>query len=103
MKSAEDAELRGLCGCAPRALPLPGFSSLEYAVLIAIAAAAFVGMSLYTMRAASGRWRQVGDVFGYGRGDEPQGGTGGPGGGRGGGGGGRGGMCSATAGSMTRR
>ena len=49
-----------------------GFSSIEYAVLIAIAAAAFVGMSLYTMRAASGRWRQVGDVFGYGRQYDPK-------------------------------
>ena len=72
MKSAEDAELRGLCGCAPRALRLRGFSSLEYAVLIAIAAAAFVGMSLYTMRAASGRFRQVGDVFGFGRQYDPK-------------------------------
>ena len=52
--------------------PSGGFSSLEYAVLIAIAAAAFVGMSLYTMRALSGRFRQVGDVFGYGRQYDPK-------------------------------
>jgi hypothetical protein len=41
-------------------------------VLIAVAAAAFVGMSLYTMRAASGRFRQVGDTFGYGRQYDPK-------------------------------
>ena len=41
-----------------------GFSSIEYAVLIAVAAAALVGMSLYTMRAVSGRFRQVGYAFG---------------------------------------
>lgn len=47
-------------------------SAIEYAVLIAIAAAAFVGMSLYTMRAASGRFRQVGDAFGQGRQYDPK-------------------------------
>lgn len=49
-----------------------GFSSIEYAVLIAVAAAALVGMSLYTMRAVSGRFRQVGDAFGYGRQYDPK-------------------------------
>ncbi len=43
------------------------FSSLEYAVLIAIIVAALLAMSVYLRRAITGRWRDVGDTFGHGR------------------------------------
>jgi hypothetical protein len=36
-------------------------------VLIAVMVAALIGMSVYTERALAGKWRQVGDTFGYGR------------------------------------
>ena len=48
-----------------------GFLSLEYAVLIAIVVAAFLGMMVYLKRGISGRWRQAADTFGYGRQYEP--------------------------------
>jgi len=50
---------------------LQGQSAIEYAVLAAIVAAALVGMSVYTKRALAGKWRAVGDTFGYGRQYEP--------------------------------
>jgi len=48
-----------------------GQSAIEYAVLIAVVAAALVGMSVYTKRALAGKWRGVGDSFGYGRQYDP--------------------------------
>ena len=48
-----------------------GAFAIEYAVLMAVVAAALIGMSVYTFRALCGRWRQVGDVFGQGRQYEP--------------------------------
>ena len=48
-----------------------GTLSVEYSVLIAVVVAALVGLSVYMMRSVSGRWRQVGDTFGYGRQYEP--------------------------------
>lgn len=42
-------------------------STLEYAVLILIVAVALVTMSGYIRRALSGKWREVGDTFGFGR------------------------------------
>lgn len=42
-------------------------STLEYAVLILIVVAALITMSGYVRRALSGRWREVGDTFGFGR------------------------------------
>lgn len=48
-----------------------GQSAVEYAVVIAVVAAALLGMSVYAKRALSGKWRQVGDAFGYGRQYEP--------------------------------
>lgn len=44
-----------------------GFLSLEYALLIAIVIAALVGMAFYFQRSLSGKWREVGDSFGFGR------------------------------------
>ena len=44
-----------------------GNLSIEYAALMAIVVAMLVAMSVYSMRALCGRWRQVGDTFGYGR------------------------------------
>jgi Flp pilus assembly pilin Flp len=44
-----------------------GFTSLEYAFLIAILVAALIGMSLYFQRALSGKWRDAGDNLGFGR------------------------------------
>lgn len=49
-----------------------GFLAIEYAVLLAIIVAALVGMSVYLKRALSGKWRDVGDAFGYGRQYEPK-------------------------------
>ena len=48
-ESAEDAELRGLCGCAPR--PLRGQAIAEYAILLAVVAAAVATMHAYGRRA----------------------------------------------------
>jgi len=44
-----------------------GSIALEYAVLIAILAMALITLSGYIKRAISGKWRDVGDSFGYGR------------------------------------
>lgn len=49
-----------------------GAFSLEYAVLIAIVAASLLAMSVALKRGLSGKWRTVGDTFGYGRQYEPQ-------------------------------
>lgn len=49
-----------------------GALAIEYAVLIAIVVAALIGMSAYIKRALSGKWRQAGDAFGYGRQYEPK-------------------------------
>ena len=46
--------------------------AIEYAVLLAIVVAALVGMSIYMKRALSGKWRAVGDGFGFGRQYEPR-------------------------------
>ncbi len=48
-----------------------GTHYLEYATLIAVAAAALFAMSNYIYRGLAGKWRQVGDGFGYGRQYEP--------------------------------
>ena len=40
---------------------------LEYAVLIAVVVAALVAMSVYFRNAISGRYREAGDTFGFGR------------------------------------
>jgi len=55
----------------PHAARRKGQTALEYAVVIAVVVAALVGMSVYVKRAMSGKWRQVGDTFGYGRQFEP--------------------------------
>ena len=47
--------------------PTRGQSAIEYAVLIAVTVAALAGMSVYMKRALNGKWRQVGDTFGFGR------------------------------------
>jgi len=44
-----------------------GFLSLEYAILIAIVITALIGLSFYFQRSLSGKWREVGDSFGFGR------------------------------------
>lgn len=44
-----------------------GFSSLEYAFLIAIVITVLVAMGFYFQRSLSGKWRDVGDSFGFGR------------------------------------
>ena len=48
-----------------------GSSAVEYAVLIVVAIAVLVGMSLYVKHAMSGRWRNMADQFGFGRQYEP--------------------------------
>ena len=68
-----DCGMRSSVGNRKSPFPIPhspfrgGQSAIEYAVLIAATVAALVGMSVYTKRALSGRWRQVGDTFGFGR------------------------------------
>lgn len=46
-------------------------SIIEYAMLIAIVAAALIGMQFYLKRAISGHWKQSGDAIGFGRQYEP--------------------------------
>ena len=53
------------------AMSRSGQSVIEYAVLIAVVAAAIIGMSVYSKRALMGKWRSVGDAFGSGRQYEP--------------------------------
>ncbi len=47
--------------------PRRSFLSIEYAVMIAIIIAALIGISIYIKRGLSGKWREVGDTFGFGR------------------------------------
>lgn len=48
-----------------------GIFAIEYVVLIVMVVATLLGMTIYTMRALCGRWRDVGDAFGHGRQYEP--------------------------------
>ncbi len=48
-----------------------GQSVIEYSVLIAVALAALLSLSIYTRRALSGRWKGIADGFGHGRQFEP--------------------------------
>jgi Flp pilus assembly pilin Flp len=48
-----------------------GVLSLEYALLIGVVAVALISMAAYLGRSVSGRWRNVGDSFGFGRQYEP--------------------------------
>ncbi|MDP3042663.1 MAG: hypothetical protein Q8N62_08105 [Candidatus Omnitrophota bacterium] len=44
-----------------------GMSVVEYSLLIAIVIAGLLAMQVYVKRAVSGRWKEAGDVFGFGR------------------------------------
>jgi Flp pilus assembly pilin Flp len=44
-----------------------GLSSLEYALLIALVVTVLTAMAFYLQRSLSGKWRDVGDNFGFGR------------------------------------
>ena len=46
---------------------LKAMSTIEYGLLIAIVAAALLGINIYLKRAVCGRFRQVADIFGFGR------------------------------------
>lgn len=46
---------------------IKGVSVIEYSLIVAVAVAALLSMSIYVKRAISGRWRQAADTFGYGR------------------------------------
>jgi len=46
---------------------LKAVSIIEYCALVAILTGALIGLSIYLKRGISGRWRQAGDVFGFGR------------------------------------
>lgn len=48
------------------------FSTLEYAVLIAVTVAALITMSVYIKRAVSGRFKDTADSFGFGRQYDPK-------------------------------
>ena len=48
-----------------------GMSVVEYSLLIALVVAMLLAMKDYLHRAVSGRWRQAGDVFGFGRQYQP--------------------------------
>ena len=47
------------------------FSTIEYALLIAVAVAALITMSVYIKRAVSGRFKDTADSFGFGRQYDP--------------------------------
>lgn len=44
-----------------------GTMALEYSVVIAIVIAALLGIQIYVKRAICARWKESGDVFGFGR------------------------------------
>ena len=44
-----------------------GTTSLEYSVIIAVVVAALIGIQIYVKRAVCARWKESGDVFGFGR------------------------------------
>lgn len=44
-----------------------GTMSLEYSVIIAVIVAALIGIQIYVKRAVCARWKESGDVFGFGR------------------------------------
>jgi len=46
-------------------------SVIEYSLIVAVVAAAALGMQIYLKRAVSGRWRQAADTFGFGRQYDP--------------------------------
>jgi Flp pilus assembly pilin Flp len=46
-------------------------SVLEYAILVAVVALAFLGMSTFLKRSVSGKWKQSIDIFGHGRQYDP--------------------------------
>ena len=46
---------------------IAGLSIIEYAVLIALVAAAVVTMQRYLVGALGGKWREAGDTFGGGQ------------------------------------
>ena len=48
-----------------------GMSVVEYSLLIAVVVAMLLAMQSYLHRAVSGRWREAGDVFGFGRQYQP--------------------------------
>lgn len=48
-----------------------GLSVIEYAILIAVVAAALLAMQAYIRKAVSGRWRQQADSIGFGMQYEP--------------------------------
>ena len=47
-------------------------SIVEYSMLIAVVVAALLGMQIYLKRAICGKWKEAGDVFGYGRQYDPE-------------------------------
>lgn len=49
-----------------------GQTAVEYAVLLVVVVAALLTMAVYAKRALTGKWREAGDTFGYGRQYEPQ-------------------------------
>lgn len=46
-------------------------SLIEYAMLVAVVAIAFIGMQVYLKRAVSGKWKQSIGIFGQGRQYQP--------------------------------
>jgi Flp pilus assembly pilin Flp len=50
---------------------LKGMSLIEYAMLVAVVAIAFIGMSVFLKRSVSGKWKQGIAIFGSGRQYEP--------------------------------
>lgn len=51
--------------------PRGGQSVIEFALLIVLVVAALTGMGIYAKRSLMGKWRGVGDSFGFGRQYEP--------------------------------
>ena len=49
-----------------------GVSTIEYVMMIVVLIAAMLVMQKYILRAMSGRWRNIGDSFGFGRQYDPK-------------------------------
>ena len=68
---ARDRRVPSLPYSITSSLSSKGQGVIEYTILIAILVAVLVGMASYVQRALAGKWRDVGDTFGYGRQYEP--------------------------------
>ena len=50
---------------------LKGFAAIEYIIMILVILAALIGMADFIRRSLSGKYRETGNAFGYGRQYQP--------------------------------